>query len=177
MPSFPRLQTERLLLRQFHMRDAGRVTELAGARELAVTTFLPHPYKNGMAERWILSQIGDYEAERLVNFAILVRESETLIGSIGLELDPGNERAQLGYWIGLPYWNKGYCTEAAQAVVDYGFENLGLRRIHAPVFKSNPASMRVLEKIGMEYEGCQRSHYKHFGKWEDLVLYGMVRTG
>ena len=172
---FPELKTERLRLRQFHIDDAVRVHELASARELAASTFLPYPYKEGMAEQWILSLIEDYKKERLVNFAIDVKDEDILIGSIGLDLDLPNERGQLGYWIGLPYWNKGYCTEAARAVVAYGFNVIRLHRIFAPHFKSNPASGRVLQKIGMQYEGCQRAHYKRFGQWEDVEMYGMLR--
>lgn len=175
LSQFPILHTERLTLRRFHVDDGPRVKELAGARELAASTFLPHPYKDGMAEQWILSQINDFEKQRLVNFAIEITNDEVLIGSIGLELDFAHKRGQLGYWVGLPYWNNGYCTEAAKAVVDFGFETLRLHRICAPHFKSNPASGRILQKIGMTHEGTQRAHYLHFGNWEDVELYGMVR--
>ena len=173
---FPTLTTERLTLRRFHINDAQRVTDLAGERALAESTFLPHPYKLGMAEQWILSQIDDYNNERLINFAIVITEDDLLIGSIGLELDLNHKRGQLGYWVGLPYWNQGYCTEAARAVVEFGFNELELHRICAPHFKSNPASGRVLQKIGMLHEGTQKEHYLHFGKWEDVDMYGMVRV-
>jgi len=175
VPPFPELRTERLVLRQFHIRDAGRVRELASARELAVGTFLPHPYKEGMAERWILSLIDDYEKDRMINFAIDLAGNGLLIGSMGIVLDLTHNHGQLGYWIGLPFWNKGYCSEAAQAVLAFGFGVVGLNRIWAPHFKSNPASGRVLQKIGMQYEGCQRQQFRRFGRYEDAELYGIVR--
>jgi len=81
---------------------------------------------------------------------------------------------QLGFWIGKPYWNQGYCTEAARAVVKYGFEVLGLNRIFSRHFASNPASGRVLQKIGMRYEGTLREAYKKLDKYEDLVCYGLL---
>lgn len=176
MNPFPELKTDRLLLRRFHIEDAERVKELASVRELAVSTLLPHPYQNGMAERWIMSQVDDYKNDRMINFAVDLVEEDILIGSIGLELTMLHRHGQLGYWVGLPYWNKGYCTEAARAVVAYGFEELKLNRIWAPHFKSNPASGRVLEKIGMQHEGCQRQQYLRFGQYEDVNLYGMLRS-
>lgn len=176
MNPFPELKTDRLRLRRFHIKDADRVKDLASDRELAVSTLLPHPYKDGMAERWIMSQFEDYKNGRMVNFAIELIRENILIGSIGLELTAAHRHGQLGYWVGVPYWNEGYCTEAGRAVVAYGFEELKLNRIWAPHFKSNPASGRVLEKVGMQYEGCQRQQYLRFGQYEDVNLYGMLRS-
>ena len=76
----------------------------------------------------------------------------------------------------MPYWNNGYGTEAVQAVLKYGFEVLGLNRIHAKHFKRNPASGRILQKIGMKYEGCQRQHFKKWDNFEDIELYGILRS-
>ena len=124
---------------------------------------------------WIMSQFEDYKNHRMVNFAIVRSQDASLIGSIGLELERAHQRAQLGYWVGLPYWNMGYCTEAAMEVVKYGFDTLRLNRIYAPHFKSNPASGKVLQKIGMHHEGTQLQHYFRFGRFEDAELYGMLR--
>jgi RimJ/RimL family protein N-acetyltransferase len=98
-----------------------------------------------------------------------------LIGAVGLELDRGNDRAELGYWIGKPYWNKGYGTEAAREVVRYGFEVLGLNRIFAGYFARNPASGRIQEKIGFRHEGVQAQHIKKWDRFEDVVMMGMLR--
>ena len=172
---FPTLETERLTLRQFHFSDARRVHELASAQELAATTLLPHPYRMADAERWIMMQYEDYKKGFLVNFAIVKTEDDLLIGSIGLELNQNHNRAQIGYWVGVPYWNQGFCTEAAVAVVKFGFEGLMLHRIYAPHFRKNPASGQVLKKIGMRHEGTQRQHYLRFGTYEDTELYGLLR--
>jgi [ribosomal protein S5]-alanine N-acetyltransferase len=98
-----------------------------------------------------------------------------LIGGVGLNLEHDHQRAELGYWIGLPYWGHGYATEASRAMMQYGFEELSLIRIYAQHFGNNPASGRVLTKLGMRYEGCQR---QHICKWEeilDLELFGITR--
>ena len=71
----------------------------------------------------------------LVNFAITLRSGKSFIGAIGLRINQTDDNAELGYWIGKPYWNLGYATEAAEAVVRYSFEVLGLNRIHARHFK------------------------------------------
>ena len=72
-----------------------------------------------------------------------------LIGVTGLHPEPEHGRARLGYWIGRPFWGQGYATEAARAAVGWAFEGLDVRRLHAESFARNPASCRVLEKIGM----------------------------
>ena len=103
MKDFPTLDTERLLLRQFRMSDTADVQCLAGTFEIARGTLVPHPYEDGMAEAWIESQANDYEAGKLVNFAIVLKSEEALVGSMGLTLDGVNRHAMLGYWIGIPY--------------------------------------------------------------------------
>jgi RimJ/RimL family protein N-acetyltransferase len=175
MKAFPILKTERLLLRDFRLTDAKEVQRLAGATEVAKGTFVPHPYEDGIAESWIERQKKEFEEGSITNFAIVLAAADTLIGSIGLILAEQHQWGQLGYWIGVPYWNQGYCTEAVLAVMDYGFNELGLNRIWAPHFKSNPASGRVLQKAGMQYEGSQREHYKRFGRYEDAELYGLLK--
>ncbi len=80
----------------------------------------------------------------------------------------------MGYWIGKPYWNKGFGSEAAKAMLKYGFEKLGLHRINAHHFKRNQASGRILQKIGMSYEGCLRHHIKKWDKYEDIECYGII---
>jgi RimJ/RimL family protein N-acetyltransferase len=109
-----------------------------------------------MAEQWIRPHQAQFEQGALVNFAIVRRTNNVLLGAIGLRLNPPDGNAELGYWIGKPYWNHGYCTETAQAVVGYGFEGLGLHRIHTSYLTRNPAAGRVMQKLGMTYEGCLR---------------------
>jgi len=175
MTSQPTLFSERLLLRPFTLADAPDVQRLAGDRAIAYTTQnIPHPYEDGMAETWIGSHREQFEKGQFVTFAIALGDG-TLIGAIGLHLHQAHERAELGYWIGKPYWGQGYCTEAAQAVLQYGFETLGLNRIHARHLTRNPASGRVMFKIGMRHEGSLRQHAKKWGVFEDIEVYGILR--
>lgn len=177
MKTAPPLLTERLLLRSLILEDAVDVQRLAGEYDVASTlTNMPHPYEDGMAEEWIRSCYDRFEKDEALNFAITLRTDKKLIGGIALRLDPKNENGELGYWIGKSYWNHGYATEAAKAVVAYSFEVLKLNRVHAKHFKRNPASGRVLEKIGMQYEGCFRQHVKKWDNFEDLMGYGMLKA-
>jgi RimJ/RimL family protein N-acetyltransferase len=175
MPSFPTLRTDRLLLRQFLPTDAPLIQELAGAEEIAAGTFLPHPYEEGMAEAWITKQHESFETGTAAHFAVTLAHDQTVIGSIGLEIVHAHRHARLGYWLGVPYWNRGYGTEAVKAVLAYGFGQLNLNRIYAPHFQGNDASGRVLQKAGMTYEGRMREHYFRFGRFVDLELYGMLK--
>ncbi len=113
----PTLETQRLILRPFTIEDAPVMQRLAGAREIAAMTLtIPHPYEGGMAEQWISSHQEKYEKGE-VNFAIVIREEMLLCGAIGLGVNKMHVNAELGYWVGVPYWGRGYCTEAAKMIL------------------------------------------------------------
>lgn len=176
LKKYPEIRTERLLLRAFELSDAHDIKRLAGDKAIAdTTTSIPHPYEDGMAEDWISTHRAEFEAGELLNLAVVSLASSELMGAIGLIIVPQYERAELGYWIGKPFWRKGYCTEAGKAVVQYGFDTLKLNRIYSYHFSRNPASGRVMQKIGMTYEGREPQHLKKWGKFEDLERYGIVR--
>jgi ribosomal-protein-alanine N-acetyltransferase len=173
----PTLKTERLILRPYTLQDAPDLQKLIGEREIAATTMrIPHPYEDGMAEKYIGSRQESFDKGEIVSFAIIQRQSGFFTGGIALTLDNESNQAEMGYWIGNPYWNKGYGTEAARAVLKYGFEVLGLNRIHAKHFKNNPASGYIMQKIGMKHEGCLRQHFKKWGNFVDLELYGILKS-
>ena len=172
----PTLATERLLLRPFNLTDAPEVQRLAGDRAIADTTLnIPHPYEAGMAEAWIAKHAKNFAEGIEITFAITRKSDGALIGAISLmRLTPAHQ-AELGYWIGKPFWTQGFCTEAANAVLRYAFTELSLVRVHARYLGRNPASGRVMQKLSMKYEGCRRQHAKKWGKFEDLELYGILQ--
>ncbi|MFH1699776.1 MAG: GNAT family N-acetyltransferase [Candidatus Zixiibacteriota bacterium] len=173
----PKLHTERIILRPFELSDAGVVQRLAGEFEIADTTILiPHPYEDGMAEEWISTHQPQFEAGEIANFAITLIESGDLIGAIGLVINQRHNHAEMGYWIGKPYWSKGYCTEAARAILEFGFTELSLHRIHAHYMTRNIASGKIMEKLGMTREGLMRQHIKKWDKFEDIILYGILKS-
>ncbi|MDX2211969.1 MAG: GNAT family protein [Oculatellaceae cyanobacterium bins.114] len=177
----PLLKTERLLLRPFVMEDAPAVQHLAGDRDIAAMTLsIPHPYSLSFAEDWIELHPDLLAKGTGVNYAIVWAEEPQLCGAqlcgaIGLGIDPVKRHAELGYWIGKPDWGRGICTEAAKAILNYGFEQLGLECIHSTHFACNPASGRVMQKIGMRYEAYRPQYTLKWGRFEDIVQYVITR--
>lgn len=173
---YPRIETARLRLRALAPADAKTVQRLAGEREVAMTTAnIPHPYPDGMAETWIPTHAELWRERRALVLGITLKSTDELVGCTGLHLEPLHERAELGYWIGRPYWGRGYASEAARALVEYGFGVIGLRRIQAHYMAHNPASGRVMENAGLRPEGRSPCAMKKDGRFVDIVFHGAVR--
>jgi [ribosomal protein S5]-alanine N-acetyltransferase len=176
MPRQPIIETPRLRLRPFRMADADDVQRLAGDQAIADTTLnIPHPYENGAAERWITNHRDWFERGEQVVFAITLQSDDRLLGAVGVQINREDQRGELGYWIGVPYWGQGYCTEAVRAILAYGFEQLGLNRIQACHFARNPASGCVMRNVGMQHEGSLRQHTRKDDHFEDIEIYGILR--
>ena len=170
------IRTARLVLRPFRLGDAPVVRDLAGDVDVARNTLnIPHPYGREDAEAWISSHPNQLGAREAVTYAVALPPGDGVVGAVGLILDLEHERAELGYWIGRPYWGRGYATEAARAVIAWGFDSLGLSRIHASHFPRNPASGEVLRKLGMKHEGTLRHHVRKWDELLDLEIYGILR--
>jgi ribosomal-protein-alanine N-acetyltransferase len=176
--SIPVIESERLILRGLIASDAAEVQRLAGAFEVADTTQnIPHPYENGLAEEWIKRLGTVFHDGEGVTFAIVLKSNMRLVGGISLMSIEKDHQAELGYWIGVPFWGEGICTEAGLLVADYAFTVLGLARLHARHMSRNQPSGRVLRKIGFSHEGSLRAHVKKWGKFEDVETYGLMCSG
>lgn len=159
----PTLETERLILRPFALTDAKDVQRLAGAVEVAEhANSIPHPYEDGMAEKWIATHKSAYDAGSSAIFAITLKDTNELIGEISLRFI--DDEAELGYWIGVGYWGRGYCTEAGQVVIAYALKVANLQRVRASHHIDNVASDRVMIKLGMVYDGVGK-------QYENQILY------
>jgi [ribosomal protein S5]-alanine N-acetyltransferase len=172
------LETSRLLLRPLELDDAPVMSKLAGRREIADTTIsIPHPYSDKQAREWIASHIGKDHTDKEIIFAITLKADEQLVGTVGLrDVDHEHSQAEMGFWVALEAWGKGYATEAASAILGFGFEKLQLNRIYAHHMVRNPASGRVLEKIGMKKEGLLRERVRKWEVFEDVVVLAMLRS-
>lgn len=168
----PTLETTRLRIRPYTEADIPELLPLIGTREVAATTLrIAHPYTADDAKAFLaLAQQPDK-----LWLAVTLRSDGRQIGGIGLRIDEQHRHAELGYWLGVPYWGQGYATEAATEMLRYGFKDLGMHRIFASHFSHNPASGRVLRKLGMQYEGCQRAHLRKWDQFVDSELYGLLR--
>lgn len=172
----PELLTARLCLRPPASADIPDIVTHAGDREVASTTLnIPHPYAPAMAVAWLSEIAQRAERDDAYTFAITRLDEGRLIGAVSLRLTPAHQRAELGYWVGRPFWGQGICTEAAGAVLAWGFRVAGLQRVVAHHLSRNPASGRVMQKLGMVHEGTLRQHYQKWDTLEDVELYGLLR--
>ena len=177
MAGLPTITTRNLVLRPFRPEDAPQVRALAGDRDVAVTTAsIPHPYEDGLAEAWIAGHEEAFGQGEACTLAVTLARAEALIGAVSLYVSRANRLAELAYWIGKAYWDRGYCTEAAVAMIRYGFGDLDLNRIQARHMTKNPASGRVMQKAGMSYEGTLRQAMFRFGQFEDLAIFSVLRS-
>ncbi len=173
----PTLETPRLRLRPFRPSDAPDVQRLAGARAVASTTLtLPHPYPDGAAEAWIATHGPEWAAGRQVVCAVTTADAGVLLGAVGITRTPPHAGGELGYWIAEHAWGRGYATEAAAALCAYAFASLGVHRVQARHFLRNPASGRVMRKLGMRHEGVLRDAVRKDGRFESLALYAVLAT-
>ena len=135
------------------LQHAPQIQLLASDKAIADTTSLPHPYPADGAVNFIKDAMGKRERKEEFVFAVMHKE-EGLIGtSCLLKCNYENLSAVLGYWIGIPYWGKGYATTAARLTIQYAFDVLLLRRLTTSCIDNNSASLRVLEKIGFRITG------------------------
>jgi RimJ/RimL family protein N-acetyltransferase len=166
------LETKRLRMRPLRITDASRVRELAGDIRVAeMTALIPHPYPEIAAEEWVEKRTGGTDQA----FAVADLGTDVLVGAIGIHPEPNGLATEIGFWIGVPFWGRGYCTEAAREILRHCFEDLGFQRVYAGHFAGNDASGRVQQKIGMRPEGVQRWGVFRFGEPKDRVMYGIIR--
>ena len=159
MKDFPKLDSDRLILNQTKPSDIPEIVVYAGNLKIVENTrTMPHPYYEEDAIAWInMANLG-FKAKNNFIFAIRLKKTQALIGGIGLTLDIENNRAELGYWLAEKFWNKGFTTEAVQAILKFGFEQLKLNKIVAVYLTTNQASGKVMIKNGMIKEGEFKDH-------------------
>ena len=159
-----------ITLRDYASSDVDYVVELANNEKVSrylVFTF-PYPYSRKDAEWWI--ETGSFE-NGSVTKAIEVRGE--FVGSIGIKPQSGwrSHLAEIGYWVGEPYWGKGIATEALEIMSKSAFEAFGFKKLFAPVLARNQPSMRVLEKVGYRLEGVLRNEVQKNGRYFDIYHY------
>mgnify|MGYP002713094876 CR=1 FL=1 len=167
------LYTNRLMLRPLELYDAEPMYQLIQHRDVAMTLLnIMYPYSQDAALDFIHYAHRQTRSGEALYWAIL--QDDVFMGVIGLTMRPQHNGAEIGYWLGVPYWGMGYATEAARRILQYAFGELKLHRIHAVCFADNIASVRVLEKIGLQHEGTLRHHYLHWGVYKDAAYFGIL---
>jgi len=173
-PRTPVLRTRRLILRAPRPDDADAIAAIG--RDPRVSRWLlafPYPYPEGAAAGWIGRARRSWHDGTAATFVITL--AGAVIGAIGVHVSARHDHAELGYWLGVPYWGQGYATEAGRAVVPWAFRRWDLQRIYAEYLGENHASGRVLEKIGMLREGVRRRHFRKGRRWYDAHQFGILR--
>lgn len=170
--SLPHLSTARLLLRALEMGQAEALSRLANGPKIADNTAnIPSPYTLETAQVFIDAMEAKYRAGELLSLGMHEHASGELVGIVSLRHRYGH----LGGWVAAHCRNQGYAAEAASAVTDFGFTELGLQRIGSQCFGRNKESARVMEKIGLRFEGCMREAFLKNGVFEDLLGFAVVR--
>jgi [ribosomal protein S5]-alanine N-acetyltransferase len=172
------LRTERLILREFTAADWPAAH--AYQRDPRYLRFydrdeVTEKQAQAMIYAFILWQAQQPRSK--VQLAITLEETGELIGNVGLRRDaPGDPLADTGFELSPEHWSRGYATEAARALVDWGFrEWSGLERVHAHCIAENAGSAAVLRKVGMRQEAALRDHHWFKGRFWDVLLFGMLR--
>ncbi len=169
------LQGEVLQLRPLQARDAEDILRLVVAREIAANTFVPQPYPPEAAREFVQARREDWRSDEAYVFAIIEGRGEQFSGCIGLHPVYEHSRAEVGYWIGKPFWGRGLATAALRLLIQFGFEKLKLNRIEAGHFEHNPASGRVMKKANMRLEGVRRRYVWHRDRFKDLHWHTILR--
>ena len=150
MDAFPELNTNRLNLRKISIEDIPSLVKYANNRKIADNIVnIPYPYQESNAVFRISYVVQGFKNKTRYVFAITLKKNKEFIGEISLHLDNQNKRAELGYWVGEPFWSKGIATEAVAVILNFGFEKLSLNEIFATCKAENIASQKVLINNGM----------------------------
>ena len=173
--NFPILETERLVLRKLKIEDADSMYIYASNDDVTKYVLWDSHTSPEQTKQFLQFMIDKYEQENYA-WAVTLKDSDEFIGTIDYVMLDHNERiGEIGYALSHLYWGKGYMSEAAKAVLHYGFTELHLERIQARCFAENIGSERVMQKAGMVYEGTMRKAKLSKGTYYDLKMYSMIR--
>ena len=154
----PRIETERLLMRLPEMGDAPNLSTYCGDIDVSrMTSRIPHPYPVLAAEMWVLATRAGWRPDG--NQSLVIEADGETIGGGGIFKRSPESDWELGYWVGRPWWGMGYATEIGRGMVEFAHQALGAQRVVAGHYDDNPASGRVLEKLGFRYTGEARKVY------------------
>ena len=163
-------------LREWNLNDAESLADLLNNKKILdnLRDGLPFPYTKDNAIDYINSTLA---SDKNSTFAFAVIFEDKLVGSIGIfrQSNIHSKTAELGYYIGEQYWNKGIATEAVRKACNLVFENTDIIRIFAEPFSRNKASCRVLEKAGFVYEGTLTANAVKNGVIEDMKIYAKIK--
>ena len=173
-----RIEGKKVVLRQLKLSDAPLVQKYLKDPVMTKWTLnIPYPYPKNGGVKFIAKARSLKRRNKAIVYAITQKDSDNIVGVISFQdFNWPDKCAELGYWLGKPFWGKGLMTDATQLMLDLGFRVLKLHKIKAGVFADNPASIKVLMKNGLKREGVLRHRRMRFGKWRDTVLLAILET-
>lgn len=172
------LESKRLILNSLSYKDIPKIIDYANNPKISDNVInIPFPYFEKDAIFWINLANQGRKSGEVYNFALRLKEDKNLdfIGGIGLMLEPKHNRAELGYWIAEPFWNKGLMSEAVEKILEFGFETLELNKIIANHFLANPASGKIMIKNKMIKEAEIKEHFKKGDSYLDIIQYRLTK--
>ncbi|WP_447528453.1 GNAT family N-acetyltransferase [Vreelandella sp. TE19] len=173
----PVIETERLTLKPLVADDADSLLDIFSDPEVMRYWNTPPWSSRQHALDFIDDANASMQREELITLGVYMKATGVLVGKCMLfDCHKTSKRAEIGFGLGRSYWGKGYINEAAQALIHYGFETLGLRRIEAEIDPANQASAKALEKLGFSREGLLRQRWEINGRVSDSALYGRLAS-
>ena len=175
LDTFPIIETERLILRNFQYADAADVLTFRGD-PLVQKYDDPVIHTEGEAREFMDELQAEFNSQQGISWAVTTKQQDHVIGAFGLHhWDHYHRRAEVGYGLAHAYWGQGFGSEALRAIVRFGFEKLNLNRIYARTIADNYESVQLLERLGFQREGTQRKHsWEDDGSFHDSAIYGLL---
>ncbi len=171
----PRLETERLILRGVELSDAAETMEIIGDFEVVKLTAMNFCQTEEAALSYARFRLKEYEIGLALPWVVIEKGSGQMVGIASLfDLSRDQRRGEISYVLARSAWGKGYATEIAKELIRFGFNDLNLVRIQGSTHPENEASSKVLEKVGMQYEGLLRSYKMTQGKPSDRKMYAII---
>jgi RimJ/RimL family protein N-acetyltransferase len=176
MQRFPEIHTGRLTLRRVEAGDIGSLLKYANSKSISGNILnMSYPYREEDAVAWVNRAMQGYRSGERFILAIVLKEIGEFIGAIALNIDARHNVAELGYWLGEPFRGRGIMSEAAKAMLKFGFEELDLHKIFATAFIENKASEKILLNNGMIREGEMKDHYKVDDVYKSVAQYRLTK--
>ncbi len=171
------LETERLVLRELDSSDWSAICQFANDESINRYLSFDSMGTERGAKEYLASASSTADAQPRLSYKLgmLIKPLNTLAGSCWLDISQSDGNASIGYFIDKDHWGNGYATEMVQALLRFGFEELQLHRIYASCDAENPASRRILEKVGMRQEGLLKQHCLRNYGWADVCIYGILK--
>jgi [ribosomal protein S5]-alanine N-acetyltransferase len=169
-------KTKRLILRHIKKEDAESIVSEVSDKTIHRNTLsMPYPYTLKDAKDWIGRNLKRYKDRDVKDYVLAIEIDGKFAGAVGIHKIVFGHKASLGYWLGRKYWGKGYMSEAVKLIMGVAFKRFKIKRLYACVFPWNKASMRVVEKCGMKFEGVLKKNVMKRGKIIDEYLWAKVK--